>query len=111
MTGVQDGMPLLDDGTVVTVTNVVWSTGFRQIFDWIKLPILASTAGRVEFRGVVDEVPGLFFCGLAFQYAFSLDGLPGHRPRRRVRARGSSPGRPATHRCHGRHAVLCSPAR
>ena len=28
-------------------------------------------------RGVVAEAPGLFFCGLAFQYAFSSMVLPG----------------------------------
>ena len=31
----------------------------------------------VEMRGVVDQVPGLFFCGLAFQYAFSSMVFPG----------------------------------
>ena len=24
-----------------------------------------------EYRGVVESVPGLYFCGLSFQYAFS----------------------------------------
>jgi putative flavoprotein involved in K+ transport len=28
-------------------------------------------------RGVVSAAPGLFFCGLAFQYAFSSMVLPG----------------------------------
>ena len=77
MVGVQDGMPLLDDGTVVPVTNVVWATGFRQVFDWIKLPVIGENGWPVEMRGVVDEVPGLFFCGLAFQYAFSSMVFPG----------------------------------
>jgi putative flavoprotein involved in K+ transport len=36
---VADGRPVLGDGTVV-VRNVVWCTGFRQVFDWIRLPIL-----------------------------------------------------------------------
>ena len=31
----------------------------------------------VEYRGVVDEAPGLYFCGLSFQYAFSSMILPG----------------------------------
>jgi putative flavoprotein involved in K+ transport len=77
MVGVQDGMPLLEDGTVVPVTNVVWATGFRQVFDWIKLPVVGEDGWPVEMRGVVDEVPGLFFCGLAFQYAFSSMVFPG----------------------------------
>ena len=37
---VQDGLPVLADGTVVDVANVVWATGFRQDFDWIDLPVV-----------------------------------------------------------------------
>ena len=77
MVGVRDGMPLLDDGTVVPVTTIVWATGFRQVFDWIKLPMVGEDGWPVEMRGVVDQVPGLFFCGLAFQYAFSSMVFPG----------------------------------
>ena len=77
MVGTQDGLPLLEDGTVVPATNVVWATGFRQVFDWIRLPVVGEDGWPREMRGVVDEVPGLFFCGLAFQYAFSSMVLPG----------------------------------
>jgi len=71
MVGVRDGRPLLDDGTVVEAASVVWCTGFRQRFDWIELPILDDDGWPVEYRGVVDAAPGLFFCGLSFQFAFS----------------------------------------
>jgi putative flavoprotein involved in K+ transport len=74
---VRDGRPMLDDGTVVDTTNVVWCTGFRQVFDWIDLPVIGADGWPAEFRGVVDEAPGLFFCGLSFQYAFSSMILPG----------------------------------
>jgi putative flavoprotein involved in K+ transport len=77
LVGVRGGLPLLEDGTVVPVTNVVWATGFRQVFDWIKIPVVGADGWPVEMRGVVDEVPGLFFCGLAFQYAFSSMVFPG----------------------------------
>jgi putative flavoprotein involved in K+ transport len=77
MVGTRDGLPLLEDGTVVPVANVVWATGFRQVFDWIKLPVVGEDGWPREMRGVVDEVPGLFFCGLAFQYAFSSMVFPG----------------------------------
>lgn len=36
--GVQDGHPLLEDGRVLDVANVIWCTGFRQDFGWIDLP-------------------------------------------------------------------------
>jgi putative flavoprotein involved in K+ transport len=75
--GVRDGLPLLGDGTVMDVPNVVWATGFAQHFDWIDLPVVGEQGWPREYRGVVDEVPGLYFCGLSFQYAFSSMTLPG----------------------------------
>ena len=77
VTGVAGGRPRLGDGTVPDVTNVVWCTGFRQAFDWISLPILGDEGWPAEYRGVVDAAPGLYFCGLSFQYAFSSMIFPG----------------------------------
>jgi putative flavoprotein involved in K+ transport len=75
--GVSAGRPVLDDGRVPDVANVIWCTGFKQVFDWIRLPVFGADGWPVEMRGVVDEAPGLFFCGLSFQYAFSSMVLPG----------------------------------
>ena len=77
MTGVVHGRPVLSDGTVPKVDNVVWCTGFKQVFDWIRLPILDEHGWPVEYRGVVESAPGLYFCGLSFQYAFSSMVFPG----------------------------------
>jgi putative flavoprotein involved in K+ transport len=71
VTDVRDGLPVLADGTAVDVANVVWATGFRQDFGWIDLPAFGEDGWPREYRGVVDDVPGLFFCGLSFQYAFA----------------------------------------
>ena len=77
LSGVADGRPVLGDGSVVDVRNVVWCTGFRQVFDWIRLPILDEHRWPVEYRGVVAAAPGLFFCGLSFQYAYASMLFPG----------------------------------
>jgi putative flavoprotein involved in K+ transport len=77
VTGVQQGRPVLADGRLLEAANVVWCTGFRQVFDWIDLPIFEANGWPREMRGVVPEAPGLFFCGLAFQYAFSSTLLAG----------------------------------
>ena len=69
--GTRDGKPLLDNGHVVDVRSVVWCTGFRQAFDWVEAPAFAPDGWPVELRGVADAVPGLYFCGLQFQYAAS----------------------------------------
>lgn len=75
--GARDGLPLLDDGSVLDVANVIWATGYRPRFDWIELPILGEDGWPVEYRGIVQQAPGLYFCGLAFQYAFASMVLPG----------------------------------
>jgi putative flavoprotein involved in K+ transport len=77
VTGVADGRPRLADGRVLDVANVVWCTGFRQDFSWIDLPAFGEDDWPDEYRGVVESVPGLYFCGLSFQYAFSSMLLPG----------------------------------
>jgi putative flavoprotein involved in K+ transport len=69
--GVMDGKPLLDDGRVVDAGTVVWCTGFQQQFQWIELPVFGDDGWPVEYRGVVADAPGLFFCGLSFQFAFA----------------------------------------
>jgi putative flavoprotein involved in K+ transport len=69
--GVQDGRPMLAGGRVLDVANVVWCTGFRQDFSWIDAPVIGENGWPVESRGIVPGAPGLYFAGLAFQYAFS----------------------------------------
>jgi putative flavoprotein involved in K+ transport len=68
MVGVQDGLPLLDDGRIVDVTNVIWCTGFRPDFDWIQPPIAGADGWPVHERGVVANAPGLYVVGLPFLY-------------------------------------------
>ncbi|MET9275124.1 NAD(P)/FAD-dependent oxidoreductase [Kribbella sp. NPDC003557] len=77
VTGVRDGRPELENGRVLDVANVVWATGFRQVFDWIKPAVIGADGWPREYRGIAEGMPGLFFCGLSFQYAFSSMVLPG----------------------------------
>lgn len=75
--GVHDGLPRLDDGTVLDVANVVWCTGFRPDFGWIDLPAFDEEGEPAHERGVSDRVPGLYFMGLLFQYAASSTMIHG----------------------------------
>ncbi len=75
--GVRDGKPILEDGRVLDVTNVIWCTGFGLGFSWIDLPIFGEDGAPMHDRGVVMSEPGLYFVGLPFQYAMSSDALPG----------------------------------
>jgi putative flavoprotein involved in K+ transport len=69
--GVRDGSPLLEDGRVLDVANVIWCTGFEPDLRWINLPIFNETGDPVHNRGVVESEPGLYFIGMYFLYALS----------------------------------------
>lgn len=72
-----DGRPVLEDGRTLDVANVIWCTGFTHDLGWLDLPVIGEDGWPVEYRGVAEAAPGLFFCGLAFQYAFGSMVLPG----------------------------------
>jgi putative flavoprotein involved in K+ transport len=70
--GVEGGRPVLDDGRVLDVRNVVWCTGFQPDFSWIDVPFEMGDDGYpVQYRGVVDSAPGLYFVGLVFLHSFT----------------------------------------
>jgi putative flavoprotein involved in K+ transport len=75
--GVHDGLPVLEDGQLVEIPNVIWCTGFQTDFGWIDLPVFGDDGQPQHYRGVVEAEPGLYFLGLVFQYSFSSDVLPG----------------------------------
>jgi len=75
--GVKDGLPLLADGRSLDVPNVIWCTGYRHDFPWIDLPIFTADGDPIHERGIVKEVPGMYFVGLHFLYAMSSATLIG----------------------------------
>ena len=77
VTGVRDGRPMLEDGRVVDVENVIWCTGFRPGFSWIDLPILGDRQEPSHERGIVSSAPGLYFVGLHFLYSMTSETITG----------------------------------
>jgi putative flavoprotein involved in K+ transport len=73
--GVADGYPILDDGSILEVGNVVWCTGFEPGYSWIDLPVFDGRGHVLHERGVVPSEPGLYFVGLKFQYSVLSDTL------------------------------------
>lgn len=100
--GVEGGKPVLADGRVVDVANVVWCTGFRNDYGWIRFPLPRDDDGFPEQkRGVVASSPGLYFIGLPFLHSFASmlilgAGRDGERVARHILSRAG--GRQAARR-------------
>jgi len=54
------------DLTEEGVTSIIWATGFRQDFSWLKVDAFDDKGAPVHQRGVSRE-PGLYFLGLPWQ--------------------------------------------
>jgi putative flavoprotein involved in K+ transport len=56
-----------EDGSTLKVDSVIWATGYRPDYSWIKLPVL-NEDGRPRHRRGVTEAHGLYFLGLTWQF-------------------------------------------
>jgi putative flavoprotein involved in K+ transport len=60
------------------ISAVVWATGYRPWYPWLKVPVLDAD-GRIRHRRGVTEVPGLYAIGQRFQYRRSSTFIDGAR--------------------------------
>jgi putative flavoprotein involved in K+ transport len=75
--GARNGMPLLEDQSLLKVSNIIWCTGFNAGFSWIDLPIFDDKSELpIHNRGITNE-PGLYFAGLLFLYSASSSMVHG----------------------------------
>jgi putative flavoprotein involved in K+ transport len=56
-----------EDGSELEVDAVIWATGYRPEYAWIKLRVFDDD-GRLRHRRGVTDVPGLYFLGLTWQH-------------------------------------------
>jgi putative flavoprotein involved in K+ transport len=55
------------DGGELEVDAVIWATGYRPDYSWIKLQVYDAD-GRLRHRRGVTDLPGLYFLGLTWQH-------------------------------------------
>jgi putative flavoprotein involved in K+ transport len=56
-----------EDGSELEVDAVIWATGYRPDYSWIRLPVFGEDRRLRHRRGVTD-VLGLYFLGLTWQH-------------------------------------------
>jgi len=74
--GTQNGLPLLEDDRTVAVDSIVWATGYRPDFSWIKIDSNNYSGWPETNRGISKDSEGLYFIGIIFQFGLT-SGLVG----------------------------------
>ena len=77
VTAVKNGYPVLENGRVLEVPNVIWCTGYAPKYDWIDISLRTHNGLPIHDRGIVESCPGLYFVGLLFLYSLSSALLGG----------------------------------
>jgi putative flavoprotein involved in K+ transport len=57
--------PAILDLKEAAIATVLWATGFRQSYPWLKVPIL-DDRGEIRHIGGITPAPGLYVLGLRF---------------------------------------------
>jgi putative flavoprotein involved in K+ transport len=68
LTGVDGGAVTFADGASTEPVAVVWATGFRRDYSWIRIPGVIVDGEVVHERGVSPVVNGLYFLGMPWQH-------------------------------------------
>jgi putative flavoprotein involved in K+ transport len=71
VSGVVDGLPILDGGRRLEPDTIVWCTGYRRDYSWIEFEVTGSDGHPRHAGGVVEGERGLYFVGLPFQTRFA----------------------------------------
>jgi putative flavoprotein involved in K+ transport len=83
VTGTASGRPVLADGRVLDVANVVWCTGFGADLSWLDVSVAGSDGWPETDRGVVPSCPGLYFRGRPVPLRLRVDAPDRGGSRRR----------------------------
>jgi putative flavoprotein involved in K+ transport len=72
------GEPGRVDLAAERISTVVWATGYRRRYPWLRVPALDAT-GELRHRRGVTPVPGLYVLGLRFQHRRNSSFIDGVR--------------------------------
>jgi quinone-modifying oxidoreductase subunit QmoA len=60
----------------LNVGSIVWATGYKPDFSWIKFDVAGNNGWPKTKRGISENFQGLYFVGMVFQYGLT-SGLVG----------------------------------
>ncbi|GLI10172.1 putative oxidoreductase CzcO [Paenibacillus tyrfis] len=65
--GTKQNRIVFENGTEAEVSNIVWATGYRSDYRWIRIDRAIDLQGNPVHQGGVSPVSGLFYLGLPWQ--------------------------------------------
>lgn len=68
---VRDGVMVTQDGIPIEASSIIWATGYRPDYSWIEGLGTDEHGYPFHRRGISNEVPGLGFLGIPFQYGLT----------------------------------------
>jgi putative flavoprotein involved in K+ transport len=80
VTAVEAGFPVCEGGRRLHPQTIVWCTGFRRDYSWIRFPVQGDDGYPKHVGGVADGEPGLYFMGLPFQTRLASGLIGGQGP-------------------------------
>ena len=96
--GVRDGRPVLADGTVLDVANVIWATGYRPDYACVAPPSVGDDGWPIEDRGVSRRRPACTSSASRSSTRSRRCSSPAPAATRRTSSTGSRSGRPPRRR-------------
>ncbi len=67
VSGVKNGNPLFEDGREGSFATIIWATGFKPDFSWIREDVTNEHGWPLTNRGISKKADGLYFVGMPFQ--------------------------------------------
>ncbi|MBB6444364.1 flavin-containing monooxygenase [Bacillus benzoevorans] len=65
--GIQNEV-IFEDSSSLKVNNIIWATGYKTIYPWLKMDGVMNAAGKVIHNRGVTNIKGLYFIGLPWQF-------------------------------------------
>ncbi|MCM3638190.1 NAD(P)/FAD-dependent oxidoreductase [Sporosarcina luteola] len=63
----KDDQIIFEDATILEVNNIIWATGFKQEYEWLKVDGVFEKRKKIIHNRGISPVKGLFFLGLPWQ--------------------------------------------
>jgi putative flavoprotein involved in K+ transport len=73
---VRGGLPVCN-GETLEPRVIIWCTGFKADYRWIRLPVLGADGFPRHQRGIATDMPDIYFTGLRFQHRMTSSLIGG----------------------------------